>query len=424
MEVMDKREIQVRDVSTLDVEENLREQILIMSEKCIKCKLCQKECAFLRKYGKPKDIADLYDPNDKLYQGMPFECSLCQLCAAVCPVKINPTEMFLDMRRETVRRGIGYYPEHATILRYEKRGISKKYTFYSLPHGCDTIFFPGCALSGTHPQKVIEVYEHLSSNIRKLGIVLDCCTLPSHDLGRADYFQRMFDEMKAFLLSNGIRQIIVACPSCFKVFKRYGNELTVKTVYEMIIETALPETGRLEGTVTIHDSCASRFEKPVHDAIRDLVGAKGLTLKEMPHSRMKTLCCGEGGSVSFLNPELAKNWSHLRRSEAVGNNRVLTYCAGCVNSLGSSMPTTHILDLLFEPENAMTGKAKVSKSPFTYLNRIRLKKHFKKTLRGTITRERAFTVGEESKKGSLLQQFLILFFIIAAIFIIHSTGKP
>jgi formate hydrogenlyase subunit 6/NADH:ubiquinone oxidoreductase subunit I len=61
MKEMNKMEVQVRDVSTLDVSQNLKEQILIMSEKCIRCKLCQNECAFLRKYGKPKDIADLLE---------------------------------------------------------------------------------------------------------------------------------------------------------------------------------------------------------------------------------------------------------------------------------------------------------------------------------------------------------------------------
>ena len=72
------------------VRASLRKELDTISDKCINCKLCQKECEFLRKYGKPKEIADSYDPSDKAHQGMPFECSLCQLCAAVCPVKINP----------------------------------------------------------------------------------------------------------------------------------------------------------------------------------------------------------------------------------------------------------------------------------------------------------------------------------------------
>ena len=416
-----KKEVHVRDVSTLDVSQNLKEQILIMSEKCIKCKLCQKECAFLRKYGKPKDIADLYNPTDKLYQGMPFECSLCQLCAAVCPVKINPALMFLDMRRETVKSGKGDYPEHRRILEYEKRGTSNKYTYYSLPQGCDSIFFPGCSLAGTRPQKVIDVYTHLRSNLPTLGIVLDCCTLPSHDLGRTDHFHLMFNEMKEFLLSSGIRHVIVACPSCYKVFKHYGDGLTVKTVYELIMETVLPATGKVEGIVTVHDSCASRFEKPLHDAIRNLVFMKGLTVQEMPHHGNRTFCCGEGGSVGFINPDLAKNWGQLRKNEA-DDKKIIVYCAGCAHFLGFLTPTSHILDLLFEPENAISGQVKVTKAPFTYLNRLQLKHYFKKTVRGAVTRERKFSAREEKKKGGLLKRIIVILLIIAAIIAIRFTG--
>jgi uncharacterized membrane protein YdjX (TVP38/TMEM64 family)/Fe-S oxidoreductase len=416
-----KKNVSVRDVSALAVSANLREQILIMSEKCIKCTLCEKECAFLRKYGKPKDIADSYDPNDKLSQGMPFECSLCQLCAAVCPVKINPAVMFLEMRRQTVKSGKGDFPEHSKILSYEKRGSSAKYTFYSLPEGCDTIFFPGCALSGSRPKRVIDVYMHLRQNIPNLGIVLDCCLLPSHDLGRSDHFQLMFDEMKTFLLINGVRRVIVACPSCHKVFNAYGDELTVKTAYEQIAETELPPTGKVHGVVTVHDACALRFETPVHNSIRGLVSAKGLTIEEMPHQGERAFCCGEGGSVGFINHDLAKNWGHLRKKESRGKN-IITYCAGCTNFLGSLTPTSHVLDLIFEPEKTVSGTVKVSKAPFTYLNRLRLKKHFKKTVRGAMTRERTFSADDNRKKGGMLKRVIVILLLIAAIFAIRFTG--
>ena len=85
-----------------------------------------------------------------------------------------------------------------------------------------------------------------------------------------------------------------------------------------------------------------------------MVSAKGLTIEEMPHSGVKTLCCGEGGSVGFLAPELSKKWGNLRKKEADGR-RIITYCAGCANLLGSLTPTSHVLDLLFEPEATMAG---------------------------------------------------------------------
>ncbi len=400
---------------------SLRKELDTVSEKCINCKLCQKECEFLRKYGKPKEIADSYDPSDKAHQGMPFECSLCQLCAAVCPVKINPTDMFLEMRRESVRRGAGDYPEHAVILGYEKRGTSKRFSYYTLPEGCDTIFFPGCALSGTRPDKVSALYEHMKKTLPALGIVLDCCTKPSHDLGRENYFQTMFHEMKEFFVKNGIREVIVVCPSCHEVFNRYGGEISVKTAYEFMVQNGPPDTGTLSGTVTIHDSCASRFEESVHTAIRELVSAKGLTIEEMTHSGVKTFCCGEGGSVGFLAPELSKKWGNLRKKEADGR-RIITYCAGCANLLGSLTPTSHVLDLLFEPEATMAGGVTVSKAPFTYWNRLKLKKRLQKSSNGALTRERTFTPDGEYKKRGMLKRIVFLLLVIAVIVAIRFSG--
>jgi uncharacterized membrane protein YdjX (TVP38/TMEM64 family)/Fe-S oxidoreductase len=411
----------VKDFSHLRVSQELKAQLEINSGKCIQCRLCQKECEFLRRYGKPKMIADSYDPSDKVHQGMPFECSLCQLCAAVCPVKINPADMFLEMRRETVVQGNGDYPEHGVILGYEKRGTSKKYTFYSFPAGCDTIFFPGCTLPGTRPDKVKKVYDHIKKTLPSLGIVLDCCTKPSHDLGRDSYFRSFFEEMREFLTKNGIRNVIVACPNCYKVFKKYGDGLSVSTVYEFMAVHGTPGNGNISGTVSIHDSCAVRYDEPVHSAVRDLVKGKGLTVEEMPHSAMKTLCCGEGGAVGFLSQDLAKNWAVLRKKEADGK-RLVSYCAGCTHFLNSVTPTSHIIDLLFEPEAALSGNVKVSKAPFTYLNRLKLKKYFKETSNGSITRERTFTIGDDVSKGSMVKRIVVLLLVIAGIFAIRYTG--
>jgi hypothetical protein len=117
----------------------------------------------------------------------------------------------------------------------------------------------------------------------------------------------------------------------------------------------------------------------------------------MDHSEQKTLCCGEGGAVGFLSPNLAKRWGLLRKKEVSGR-KVITYCAGCSEFIGPLTPTSHILDIVFEPEAAMAGTVKVSKSPFTYLNRLKLKKQLKKRISASIIRERTFTVGKEEAR--------------------------
>lgn len=419
---MTNRSSQAETVDHRPLRDTLQKELEITVEGCIECKLCVKECKFLQKYGTPKSIAENYSPPSQADQVMPFECSLCKVCSVVCPVKINPDGMFLEMRRESVSRDAGNFSEHGTILGYEKRGTSKRYSYYALPPNCDTVLFPGCTLPGTRPDKVIALFDHLQKTIPALGIVLDCCTKPSHDLGREQYFHAMFNEMKEYLLIHGVKKVLVACPNCYKVFNQYGGKLKVKTVYEYLAENGLPRTTHLNDTVTIHDPCGTRYDEQVHAAVRQLVSNKSLTIEEMKYHGTKTICCGEGGSAGCLAPEFAKAWG-TRRKEETSGRRIITYCAGCANYLGAVHPTSHIIDLLFEPEAAIQGKAKVSKAPFTYWNRLRLKSHFKKKINAAATsRERTFTAGDTGGKGSMLKRLTILAALIGVIAALRMTG--
>ncbi len=391
-----------------------------ISENCSNCGACRQGCAFLQRYGTPGEIAAAYNPSDRAFQSMPFECSLCRLCTAVCPEKIDPADLFLEMRREKMRRDPADYPEHGGLLAYEKRGTSRLFTYYAVPAECDTVFFPGCALPGTRPEKTLQLYEHLQKSIPVLGIVLDCCMKISHDLGHEDYSRAMFGEMRDFLVRNGVRNVIVACPNCLRMFRAWGEGLSVKTVYEVLAQDPPPMGEKIEDIVTVHDPCGVRFEPAVHSAVRQLIGRLGMTIEEMPHCGPQTLCCGEGGSVACLSPDLAGAWEDLRKGEA-GGRRIITYCAGCVNRLDSATPTCHIVDLLFEPR-AAAGPAGVSKAPWTYLNRLKLKRQLRREVRAPITRERTFTAGPEKKKGAGLKRLLLLVALAAVIAAARYSG--
>lgn len=358
-----------------------------ISDGCIRCQACQKECAFLRKYGKPGEIAETYNPADRLHQAMPFECSLCRLCAAVCPAKLNPAEMFLEMRREKMRRDPRTYPEHGRLLAYEKRGNSRLFSCYALPPGCDTVFFAGCALPGTRPEQTLQLYRKMKQEIPSLGIVLDCCNKISHDLGRQEHFRAMFGKMRDYLVEQGVKKVIAACPNCYRMFDEYGTGLSVSTAYEVLAEQETRADSSWSQTVFIHDPCGLRFREEAQAAVRRLVTSRGVQIEELRHHGRITTCCGEGGSVGCLSPELAGNWGKRIQEEA-GGRRILTYCAGCANHLSGLTPTGHVVDFVCNPGAALAGKAKVSKAPVTYLNRLRLKWRLRKEVAAAATRER------------------------------------
>jgi hypothetical protein len=70
----------------------------------------------------------------------------------------------------------------------------------------------------------------------------------------------------------------------------------------------------------------------------------------------------------------------LRKTEA-NSHRLMTYCAGCAGSLNKLVPTDHILDAVFNPEAVAAGKCPAAKAPWTYINRIKVKRALKKNIR-------------------------------------------
>jgi len=357
-------------------------------ERCTECGACTQACAFLTQYGTPKAIANGCDFSLPRHQAKAYECSLCGLCNAVCPERLDPGGLFLEMRRLYVEDGNFDKRAYRAILGYERRGTSALFSWYGLPRGCDTVFFPGCNLPGTRPEVTRRMFRHLQKIIPAVGIVLDCCTKPSHDLGRRAYFESMFGEMIAYLSGRGVKTLLVACPSCFQVFQHHAKGIRVRTVYEVI-----QEFGGLEGAppggreVVVHDPCALRNEASVHQAIRSLLSGMGLTVAEMEHHGKRTVCCGEGGMVAYVKPEFAGSWSGVRARE-YGGRQVVTYCAGCAAYLKRAVPIVHIADLLFRPEAALNDNLKVARAPLTYLNRLLLKHRLKKELKPETSRVR------------------------------------
>jgi len=347
-----------------------------IKEGCTECGSCVNQCAYLQWFGTPAAQAIRFAADD-LEPEVIYSCSLCGLCDVFCPEQLHPAEMFRQMRSRLVEQGRGPLKHHRRILAYEKRGLSPLFCVEMLPKNCKTVFFPGCALAGTSNQTAYRLFTLLNERIDDLGIVLDCCTKPSHDLGRIDFFNDRFSKLTNRFRARGVTSILTACPSCHQVFSRYAAGFDVTSVYEIFADTidsrkitVTPEAP--PAIMTIHDPCATRFDPAVQQSVRRLAARLGCEIKEMKHSRRKTFCCGEGGSASFVAPEISGQWSLKRKTES-RSTPILTYCTGCVQFLSKEMSITHIFELLLGDTQAGNKKNAVAKAPFTYLNRLLLK---------------------------------------------------
>lgn len=350
-----------------------------MQESCTDCGACKSQCAFLKEYDTPAQMLRTYDFRHPDHQRKAFECSLCNLCAAVCPEKLDPGHLFFLARKEAVSAGRVDLSRYKGLLAYEKKGNSPLFSWYGLPQGCDTVFFPGCTLPGTRPETTWQMFTHLQKNIPSLGVILDCCNKISHDLGRQDHFDSMFTHLHDFLKNHHVQKVLVACPNCYKMFNAYSDGITVETVWEMMDRHNLPETAHGQGKLLVHDPCPLRQEDGIQDAVRSLVTRMGMAVEKIRSQKHRTLCCGEGGSVGCVRPDLARTWGATRQQQT-GGRTLMTYCAGCSGFLGRLTPTIHLADLIFDTQTTLGGRFKAARAPFTYLHRIRLKNKFKKQL--------------------------------------------
>lgn len=253
-------------VATETIDNNLLLQLDEHQHKCIQCDVCVVECHFLTRYGDPQQLASAYDVADPATLARPFECNLCALCTQVCPEGLDPALMFLEMRREAFSRGLSDLQEHRGLRKYERTGNSKAYTWYALPNNCDTIFFPGCALVGSRSGTTGKVFEHLQQIFPKIGIFLEFCNKPSFDLGDNDHFKYMFTEMHTYLIEHNIKNVLVACPNCLKVFNQYAPDMVTRTIYEILAEHPLSDVAKVATAVTVHDPCASRADAKTQSA--------------------------------------------------------------------------------------------------------------------------------------------------------------
>lgn len=80
---------------------------------CIRCGACMNTCPVYRRSGGhsyrahvPGPIGSILAPLSKpgQHQSLPYACSLCGSCSAVCPVKINLHEQLLELRQEQAER--------------------------------------------------------------------------------------------------------------------------------------------------------------------------------------------------------------------------------------------------------------------------------------------------------------------------------
>lgn len=223
-----------------------------------------------------------------------------------------------------------------------------------VPKNCNTVFFPGCSLSGYDKLIVEKTFNYLSEKIDNLGFLLTCCGKPSLDIKEEKTFNNNFKSVLNILEKNKIEKVIVACSNCYITLKKYTN-IEVISLWEVIDNIGTPEDTKdlykdRNINVTLHDPCPIRKETQIHESVRNILKDIGICQKEFKHNRDKTICCGAGGMMLCKNKELAIKLM-TKRASSTESKCIVSYCESCVQSmiLGGKKGL-HLLDFLFNED--------------------------------------------------------------------------
>lgn len=359
--------------------------------RCLLCQCleCVKVCEYLKEYGSyPKRyVREIYN-NLSIVKGERRKnqfinsCSLCGLCAEVCPTDLNMGTVCLESRREMVNQKRMPPSAHDFALRDMRFSNSPHFSLLRNEPGKTTskfLFFPGCQLSASNPDYVEKLYSLLreSNEINKggIGLALRCCGAPARWAGREDLFLQTRDEFMQEYQSLGKPEIILACSSCYQVFKEEFPEISIISLWEILDGSSIIQQYpgvRNSLPLSIHDPCSTRYESQIHDSARHIIERIGFNVDELPLNREKTECCSYGGLMWLANRELSRKVVDRRINQS--ENAYVTYCAMCRDFFNRQGKITyHILDLFFND-----GKALPQVEPPDYSlrhsNRIALKK--------------------------------------------------
>jgi len=338
---------------------------------CENCSRCKKVCPFLDTYGTPDKI--ILETPEKV-----FFCSNCKACDTVCKGKLNPSDALFEIKSQLLRNGT-YPVEVRNALHsangYAMRGHKLPFVFYS---SSDTVFWPGCGLAGTSPEVVRKTVRFLSNHLnKKVGLVLDCCFDPLYQLGDVDSVKKAAERIKDRLEKHKVSYVITGCTNCRKALSLHLLDIKVEHVLEVLHESFELRTPNSElRTFFIHHPCPS-FRS---DKIRQ--NAKTIMQSDNGENSRPT-CCGHGGGISSLSPDLSEKFTD-KVIKASKGNPVVTYCMGCKGKfLEKGQKAYHLLEF-------MTGVKPIEKpvsSGKKWVNRFFLafgqKFNFKKLLFGS-----------------------------------------
>jgi fumarate reductase (CoM/CoB) subunit B len=348
---------------------------------CIECMSCDSVCPamtedpfsfsgpalFVQMARQMLDTRDQLDRSTIACSEGLYHCLRCGSCTEACPYSIDVPGLVIkriremasakgalphenkNMIREIVEHGkpfpIKKPPKSSLISQMpqltDRKGVKGDVALFL---GCNIEYNPRLLQTGKSGFDVLRKEWNV-----KVPDGLQCCGLPLLEIGAMKEFIELVRNNVRLLEASGVRDVVTLCPGCTMTMKNDWAKIYEETegrrpkfrVHDFIeflssrMETK--KVGKLPLRVTYHEPCHSnRFLGFSKKARALITGIPGVELVEMEEPDR---CCGGGGGVMTVNPDLAITLAN-KKVDMVRNievDAVVTNCPTCIIQIGRSM---------------------------------------------------------------------------------------
>src|ERR1700760_141339 len=302
-----------------------------------------------------------------------WSCVNCGACVEQCPVDIEHIDHIVDMRRYQVMMESEFPSELSVLFKNletkanpwgQNAGDRTNWISevdFDVPvygedvdsfDGYEYLFWVGCA--GAYEDRAKKTTKAVAELLAIAGVkylVLGEGETCNGDSARRSGNEFLFQQLAAQNvetlndLFEGVervdRKVVVTCPHCFNTLGReypqVGGNYTVlhhtQLLNRLIRDKKLVPVSPVDGgkDITYHDPCYLGRHNKVYEAPRELIGASGAKLTEMPRHADRGLCCGAGGARMWMEEHIGKRVNHERVEEALdtGASKIATGCPFC-----------------------------------------------------------------------------------------------
>ncbi|GLZ37522.1 (Fe-S)-binding protein [Actinokineospora sp. NBRC 105648] len=297
-----------------------------------------------------------------------WSCTTCGACVEQCPVDIEHVDHIVDMRRYQVLIESNFPSELGGMFKnLENKGNPwgqnakdrlawTKELDFEVPvfdgelGDAEYLFWVGCAGAFEDRAKkttraVAELLHMAEVSYVVLGSEETCTGDPARRAGNEFLFQ-MLAQQNVEVINTvfegreaGKRKVVVTCAHCFNTlaneYPQLGGKYEVvhhtQLLNKLVRERRLVPVAPVAEDVTYHDPCYLGRHNKIYEAPRELVGASGAKLREMPRHGDRSMCCGAGGARMWMEERIGKRINVERVDEALGTapSKIATGCPFC-----------------------------------------------------------------------------------------------